>query len=196
MLVQPEGLSGEPTLADVFVATAPRRFAKKKARTVLRTGAVWWSVENDWSGDGRADVVVLDGDVLQFHFGLDPAQATSKKKRRSGYWEAEPSMVLRLSDSPIVSGAGTDLTRTEQAAQQALAQMGASVLQRVWVDSGTMVIPAVFEREAAASLEDDGEVVSVGYEDEDSDQSAGGSEGEPEVARRGVIYVVRSGSSP
>ena len=194
VLVQPDGLNGEPTLVDVYRATAPLTFSSKKARTILETGTAWWSLENDWNGDGDEDVVVLDGQVLQFHDARWSSGETGKRKKRQGYWSTEPSYRLNLvrDASALGDTSPAEGSRSGDEDDDAPNKMIASILQKVWVDDGVMVIPTVFER-ASRQSEQDAELIEVGSAEEEEQQQRDEARAESGEGRdQGVIFVVRS----
>lgn len=179
VLVQPEGLSGEPTLVDVFVASAPLQFSRKKKRMVLQTGLAWWSVTQDWNGDGLKDFVVLDGPVVQFHHASpgESAELSRKRRKRSVFWASEPSYRLRL-DAPSVEHL-TASTGSEGEVQPVLSGPG----QEVWLDEGVLVIPTNTKgREVVYTSEED----MVGIDAEERNLT------EEEQAAIAVIHVVRA----
>ncbi len=204
VLVQPEGLSGEPTLVDVFAATAPLQFSSKKSRTVLETGAAWWSLENDWNGDGQADVAVLDGQVLQFHNAQWQAASAGKasdgkRKKRQAYWASEPSYRMELVDRAssrldlgLLTGAESGGSSPTDGSEESLSEMVSSIFQKVWVDDGMMVIPTVFEGSSQPS-DEEAELIEISVvEEEDQDRKDDDDEAKPAAENRGLIFVVRA----
>ena len=78
VLIQPEGLSGNRRAVDLYRGLGELRFESKPARSLIRVvGSLHFG--DDWSGDGRADLLSLHREILR----LFPGQASG------GNWLSE-----------------------------------------------------------------------------------------------------------